>query len=209
MKTIDLETWPRKSQYAFFKSLGQPHFSMTAEVDITTFVGHLKPQGVPVFNACLFAVMQACNSIPEFRLRIRGNDVVEHEMVHPGITVPIEGNRFAFSYFDHTQNWKEFNQRCSSAVETGKQQTELMSTASNRDDLIFTTCLPWISFTALTHPVQGPEDSFPRVGWGKFHQKDDRWLLPVSVQVHHALADGFHLGLFYKLLQEAVDSLAE
>ncbi|MCJ2165096.1 MULTISPECIES: CatA-like O-acetyltransferase [unclassified Pseudodesulfovibrio] len=205
MKKIDMTAWPRKSLHDYFRNLSSPHFSLTAEVDVTDLILSAKPRGVSVFNACLYAVMAACNRIPEFRQRFRGRDVVQYDMVHPAPTVPIDGDRFAFCYFDHVPEWEGFNAACSSAIEAGKQQTELKDDSGSRDDLIFTTCLPWVSFTSMHHPVQGPDDSFPRVAWGKFTEHGGRWRMPVNVQVHHALADGLHMGRFYEFMQETLD----
>lgn len=205
MRKIDLESWPRKSLYDYFSSLPQPHFSLTAEVDVTGLITQAKPQGVSVFNATLYAVMKACNRIPEFCQRMVDGDVIEFDTVHPAPTVPIEGDRFAFCYFDYSPEWEEFNTLCLEAIEAGKQQTELQDDSEVRDDLIFTTCLPWVAFTSMHHPVQGPQDSFPRVGWGKFFERGDRWFMPVNAQVHHALADGLHMGRFFQFTQEALD----
>lgn len=205
MKIIDFDTWPRKSLYNYFGSLPQPHFSITADVDVTALIESAKPQGVSVFNGSLYAVMKTCNTIPELRQRIQGERVVEFDTVHPAPTVPIEGDRFAFCYFDYDPDWETFNAHCTAAIEKGRQQTELTDGSDTRGDLIFTTCLPWVAFTSLHHPVQGPDDSFPRVAWGKFTRKNDRWVMPVNAQVHHALADGIHMGKFYQILQTVFD----
>ncbi|BCS89149.1 chloramphenicol acetyltransferase [Pseudodesulfovibrio sediminis] len=209
MKTLDLATWPRKSLYDYFRTLPQPHVSVTADVDVTGLITQAKPEGVSVFNAALYAVMKACNAIPEFRQRIQGDEVVEFEQVHPAPTVPIDGDRFAFCYFDYAPEWSVFNEHCLTAIEVGKKQTGLKDGSAARDDLIFTTCLPWVVFTSMHHPIKGPDDSFPRVAWGKFHEHDERWLMPVNVQVHHALADGIHIGRFYQLTQDALDEFGE
>lgn len=205
MKRIDLASWPRRSLYEYFRTLPLPHFSLTADVDVTGLIETAKPHGVSVFNAALFAIMTACNRIPEFRQRIIGEDVVEFDVVNTAPTVPIEGDRFAFAYFDYSPKWEEFDVLCRDAVEKAKTQTELQDDSSARNDMIFTTCLPWVQFTSMHHPVQGPDDSFPRVAWGKFFKRDDRWLMPVNVQVHHALADGLHVGRFYQFMQETLE----
>jgi chloramphenicol O-acetyltransferase type A len=69
------------------------------------------------------------------------------------------------------------------------------------DDWFYMSCLPWVDFTAMTNPVDGPDDCVPRVTWGKFVPHSGAWRLSVSVQVHHALVDGLHLGRFYETLQ--------
>jgi chloramphenicol O-acetyltransferase type A len=205
MRTIDQRNWPRKSLYDYFRSLPSPHFSITADVDVTRLVTRAKPRGVSVFNGVLYAVLHAANRIPEFRQRLRGDQVVEHESVHPAPTVPIEGDRFAFCYFDYAPLWDDFDRACARAVENAKRQTELADGSADRDDLVFTTCLPWLAFTSMHHPVQGPDDAFPRIAWGKFTEHQGRWTMPINVQLHHALADGLHAARFYQYTQEALD----
>ena len=205
MKTIDQATWPRKSLYDYFRSLPSPHFSLTAEVDVTALITRAKPLGVAQFNGCLYAVMTACNAIPELRQRLQGEQVVEYATVHPAPTVPIEGDRFAFCAFDHHTDWTAFNAACTTAIEQGKRQSELKDDSETRFDLIFTTCLPWVAFTSMHHPVQGPHDSFPRIAWGRFTERRGTWRMPVNIQVHHALADGLHVSRFFQYVQEALE----
>ena len=67
-----------------------------------------------------------------------------------------------------------------------------------RDDLLYMTALPWVSFTSFNHPMRlHPADSVPRFAWGKFFQQGERLLMPLSVQGHHALMDGIHMGKYY------------
>ena len=65
------------------------------------------------------------------------------------------------------------------------------------------TALPWVSFTSFTHPMRlHPADSVPRFAWGKLFNEDKSLKMPLSVQGHHALMDGFHIGKYYKIVQE-------
>jgi len=43
------------------------------------------------------------------------------------------------------------------------------------------------------------------VAWGKFVPEGPEWRMAVSIQVHHALVDGAHLGAFFAALQNALD----
>mmetsp|Transcript_1661 Transcript_1661/g.2286 ORF Transcript_1661/g.2286 Transcript_1661/m.2286 type:complete len:110 (+) Transcript_1661:260-589(+) len=47
-----------------------------------------------------------------------------------------------------------------------------------------------------------PTDCVPRITWGKFF--DDhrgRRMMPLSVQVHHAIVDGRHVGEYFQLIE--------
>ena len=37
---------------------------------------------------------------------------------------------------------------------------------------------------------------------GKYYEKDNRWIMPVSVQVHHSFVDGIHMGEFADALEK-------
>ena len=50
--------------YLFFRKVAQPHFSLTALVDVSYLMATLKPANVSVFNATLFAVVGAANAVP-------------------------------------------------------------------------------------------------------------------------------------------------
>jgi chloramphenicol O-acetyltransferase type A len=208
LHVIDLETWPRRSQFEFFRGFANPHFSLTAQVDVTRLVEELKPEGVSVFNAVLFAVMGAANALPELRTRFRGDQVVEHEVVHASITVPIEDERFAFCDIEYAPDWPAFDARCQAAVEHARRQSVLIDHIAQRDDWIFLSCLPWVAFTSMTNPTSGPDDCVPRITWGRFERLGDSWRLPVCVEVHHGLVDGLHVGRFYQGLQQRLSTAA-
>ncbi len=202
VKTIDLANWPRRSQYEFFRTIADPHFSITAPVDVTRLVEVDKPAGVSMFGAVLFAIMQAANACPELRTRFRGDKVIEHETVNASVTVPIEGDQFAFCDILFSADWSTFDTACKDAMAQAGRQTALKDHVAHLDDWIYLSCVPWISFTGLTHPTNGPNDCIPRIAWGKIGRQDEIWRVPVAIQVHHALVDGRHIGQFFNALQE-------
>ncbi len=202
MKSIDLETWPRASQFRFFRAVANPHFALTATIDATRLMTVDRPAGVAVFNAALHGMMSAANAVPELRTRFGGETVRQYDVVHASVTVPIEGERFAFCDIPFAADWPTFDGNCRREVERAKRQETLRDDVAGKEDWIYLTCLPWLAFTAMTHPVDGPEDCIPRIGWGKIEQDGERWRMPVAVQVHHALVDGLHVGRFFEALEE-------
>jgi chloramphenicol O-acetyltransferase type A len=204
MKVIGKETWARRSQYMFFRNLAQPHFSVTSNVDVTPLISKIRLKELSAFNACLFSLMSAANAVPEMRLRFRGDTVVEHETVHASTTMPIEDDNFAFCGIEFAPDWSEFNRRCQKELARAKSQAELKEHIEDSDEWIFLSCLPWLRFTALSNPNNGPDDCIPRISWGKFFEQNSVWLMPVSVQVHHALVDGVHMGRFFQILESTI-----
>ncbi len=205
METIDMATWPRKSLFEFFRQTAAPHFSITAPVDVTRLEKLRREAGFSFFNAVLYAIMTAANAIPELRMRFRNDRVVKHTVAHASATVPIEGDRFAFCGIEYAPEWETFNTACQTALEKAKTQDQLQEHIQS-DDWIFLSCLPWVSFTALTNPNSGPGDCIPRITWGKCEVRHAQASIPVGIQVHHALVDGVHVGRFYEALDDMLSN---
>jgi chloramphenicol O-acetyltransferase type A len=52
--------------------------------------------------------------------------------------------------------------------------------------------------------TKGRGDSIPRIVFGKFAKHGERTVMPISVEVHHALMDGLHVGRYLNRLEEVL-----
>ena len=102
----------------------------------------------------------------------------------------------------------DFLPYAAAAQEQAKRQPSLED-GEAAESLLFVSCLPWISYTALVQPVPFPADSNPRITWGRSFRQEGQTLLPVTLLVHHALADGIHLARFYEALDRELERLGE
>ncbi|WP_432664169.1 chloramphenicol acetyltransferase [Wukongibacter baidiensis] len=206
MKFIDMENWKRKNHYNHFRKLDYPHFNVCGNLDITNFYKYIKEKEYPFFISILYAVTKTAKSIKEFRYRIRDDKVVEHENVTPSFTVMGEDEVFSFCAVKFVDEFNEFKISASKEIEKVKNNISLQD-EPGRDDYIFITSIPWVSFTSVTHPIQmNPVDSIPRIAWGKYFEENGRIKLPLSVQAHHALVDGVHVGQYFNTIQEILDN---
>jgi len=204
MRVIDIETWPRRNHYEFFKTYTYPHFALCANVDLTAFCPAVKDLGASISVAIVYLIARAANAVPEFRLRIRGDQVVEHDLVHPATTILIGQDLFSFCIFDYHETFPQFAAAAAERIEQVKKR--LLIERVPEDDLLYMTAIPWVSFTSFLHPLHlEPVDSVPRFAWGKFFQEGGRLKMPLNAQGHHALMDGIHVGRFYDHIQEELD----
>jgi chloramphenicol O-acetyltransferase type A len=205
LEYIDLEKWPRKEIYRFYGSLDFPHFNVCADMDVTQLQSYIKERGLSIFTAVLFGVCKAANSISEIRHRIRGEKIVVHDVVHPSFTVLTEDKLFGFCETRYTDDIKLFFKQTEEAMANAKREPSLKD-GPGRDDYLFVSTIPWVRFTSISHATHmHPVDSIPRISWGKITQEKDRVIMPLSIQVHHGLADGYHVGRFFNLFQEWAD----
>ena len=206
MKFIDIENWKRKDHYNYFKQLNYPDFNICGNLDITRFYRYNKEQENPFFISMLYASTKTANSIKEFRFRIRGDKVLEHETVRPSFTVMTESDVFSFCTVKFKDGFINFKTNTSKEIQKSKNNVSILDEPGS-DDLLYITSIPWISFTNITHPIQmNPVDSIPRISWGKYFEESGKIKLPLSVQAHHALVDGIHVGEYFNTIQEILDN---
>ncbi len=203
MKIIDMNQWPRKSHFDFFSAMDYPHLNICYDVDITATRIYAKERGIKLFNMILYLSSYAANQIPEMRTRIRDDQVVEHDLVHPSFTVIGENNVFNYCEAKFGYDSRRFFQEVEEYTRKIKLLDHLVLDDPNRDEFLYITALPWIKFTSIQHPINlDRNDSIPRLSWGRFAHKNDQYWMPYSFQVHHGLVDGYHAGLFYETFQE-------
>jgi chloramphenicol O-acetyltransferase type A len=162
MRTIDLQTWSRREHFKFFNSFDHPHFGLSSNVDLTQFHPYIQQSGISFSLAIVYMITRTANAIPEFRYRIRPGAVIEHELVHPSYTLLIKEDLFSFCALEFTENFLVFARNAVDQIAFVKEHPNLENTPG-KDDLLFMTALPWVSFTSFMHLMNlQPADSVPR-----------------------------------------------
>jgi chloramphenicol O-acetyltransferase type A len=204
MRQIDIETWPRREHFEVFSTFESPHFNLCANVDLASFLSFIRQEEISFNLAIVYLITRTANLIPEFRYRIRSGTVIEHEVVHPSTTIMGKEDVFSFCSLEYVEDFAEFTARATRKIEQVKKRPRLLEEDQTRDDLLFMTAIPWVSFTGFMHPIRlQPVDSIPRFAWGKYFEEGNRVKMPLSVQGHHAVMDGLHAGRFYTEIQES------
>lgn len=201
-KYIDLSNPHRKKHFDFFKNMDQPHFNICANVEISGFLHFIKANKYPFTPTMVYFLSRVANEIPEFRWRIRGEKILEHSTVHPSFTAYTEvADVFSFCTVDYFENFPNFLENTLKVMEEMLKNPSLED-EEHRDDYLFMSSIPWISFTSFSHAMHyTPTDSVPRITWGKSFKDGPKNLMPLSVQAHHAVVDGRHTGKYFELFQ--------
>jgi len=204
MKKIDIENWKRRKHFEFYKGYDFPLFSVSVNLEITELVPYVKERHLSFFATILYLMMKSMNGIEEFKYRIRGNEVVLHDQVTPSYTVLNEDEMYVFSTTDYDDDYEEFVKNVAKDIEISKKGDRLED-IPGRDDLVFVSSLPWVSFTNTTHPIDSKHpDSFPRLTFGKYFEDNGKYKLPICIYVHHGLCDGLHVSRFFDGIQKNI-----
>ena len=200
MNWIEMETWPRKRHFDMFQQVDMPHFSITGELDITHALAFCKKHAISSSSLMLYLISRTANEIENLRYRIRGDKVGLHDRVDPAFTVLAEDELYYHCRVRYQKDVQAFCEEVREQSELSKRNKVLH--AGKQDDVIYLSCLPWVAFTGNSHAMHfSPADSVPRYYWGKYHHRDDKMMMPFSVQVHHGLADGLHVGRQFEAMQ--------
>jgi chloramphenicol O-acetyltransferase type A len=196
---LNIAAWPRREHYEFFKAYDRPHFNVCAPVEVTNLRAFTRRRGLSLFVAYHYLSTKTANEIEPFRYRLRDDGVLVHEQVNTGATILLPDERFTFVYFDYDDDFVRYHEQAQAAVAAVKAGDGNLRPHTTSDDLLHHTVLPWLAFTSFAHArKRGQDDSVPKISFGKVYAEGDAYKMPVSVEVHHALMDGLHVGRYFE-----------
>lgn len=202
---INMEEDPRSGQFAYFRGMTFPFAGLTVEMDITDMM--TARSGRPFFLSMLYAVVRAANAVPQLRRRILPDGrVAEYDWCAPSYTAMKPDGVYVYCNVEGDLSYDDF------VAQGQRRQREVLERGTLTEDgdilsYFFVSSLPWMHYSQLQHPVESPDDSNPRISWGRYITVNGRTTLPVSLFVNHALADGLHISRFFMNLEEELAAL--
>lgn len=199
---LDLDTWSRRSTFEFFRPYALPFFNVCTDVDVTPLVDWCGDTSTSFFAASWFVCLQAANAVEPLRYRLRGDRVWVHDRLHIGTTVLRPDESFGFCYFEHADDLATFADGVEAELAAFCAGASILGDRADRDDVVHGSVLPWVSFTSVSHARRLPAaDSVPKITFGRYTRRDGAIRMPVSIELHHALADGLHAARFLEQLE--------
>lgn len=208
MRVIDVDNWKRKEHFEFFSKMASPYFGFVAEVDCTACYENAKEKGNQSFYASYFhKSLIAINAVEEFRYRIVDDGVICYDTINAETTIMRGDETFGFARIKFSENFSTFNAELQQEIKAVQNSTGLrLIDGEPKIDVIHFSSIPWNSFTGLLQPSTLDNSiSIPRIVFGKFFTRDNRKIMPVSIEAHHALMDGFHLSKYLAEFQNQLD----
>lgn len=202
MKTeLNLETWNRKNHFNFFSKFEEPFFGITVRIDCTQAYQKAKASEHSFFLYYLYRILKAGNAIEPFRYRIHDNKVFVYDQLHVSPTVNRPDGTFGFAYLNYTEDETLFYTQAKQTMDDVRKSTSLFP-AETSENVIHFSAVPWLDFTSISHARSFSfADSCPKISVGKMTEHNGQRSMALSVHVHHALMDGYHVGLFVEKLQ--------
>jgi len=198
---IDPHTWERAAVFDFFRAFTEPFHGVCLRVDCTVTHRYAKEQGLSVFLSLVHRALAAAQQIENFRTRIVDGEVWLYRQIHGDSAVDRPNGTIGFAYYRFHPDLAAFVHEAMPEVQRVRQRNDLeLAPVQN---LIHFSVLPWLDFSSLSHARNFThEDSVPRITFGKITETEGRRTMPVSIHVHHALADGLHVAQFVEHFQD-------
>ncbi|MGF0164590.1 type A chloramphenicol O-acetyltransferase [Streptomyces koyangensis] len=192
---IDLDTWPRRQHFDHYRRRVPCTYAMTVEVDVTTFAAALRRSPRKSYLAQVWALATVVNRHEEFRMCLTDSgDPAVWPVVHPAFTVfNPERETFACVWAPYDPDFGTFHDTAAPLLAEHSRATDFFPQGDPPPNTFDVSSLPWASFTGFTLDIRDGWDHLaPIFTLGRYTEREGRLLLPLSVQIHHAAADGFH-----------------
>jgi len=208
VKLLDMEKYARRAHFSYFRTLPYPYAGVTVDVDVKDALCYAREKKRSFYLTILHAAALAADEVPEFRQRIRGEQIAEYsECPTSHVELP-DGRNYCYCTLYHHMDIDEYFER----AEKTRRDCVLngITEAPEVESMYFISTVPWFRYTALVQPAAGGDESNPRITWGKFEEDGTgRMMMPVSVLVHHALVDGIQIARFYQNLDLQIRRFGE
>ncbi|MCK2144371.1 MULTISPECIES: type A chloramphenicol O-acetyltransferase [Streptomyces] len=192
---IDLDTWPRRQHFDHYRRRVPCTYAMTVEVDVTAFAAALRRSPRKSYLAQVWALAAVVNRHDAFRMCLTASgDPAVWPVVHPAFTVfNPERETFACVWAPYDPDFGTFHDAAAPLLAEHSRATDFFPQGDPPPNAFDVSSLPWASFTGFTLDIRDGWDHLaPIFTLGRYTERDGRLLLPLSVQIHHAAADGFH-----------------
>jgi chloramphenicol O-acetyltransferase type A len=199
-----LTDYPRRPILDFYRQAPSPFYGTTFPLDATRVRQRAKELDRSTYAALVWAFHRALLTIDAFRTRLQGEDVVLHDTLRIGMTVPAPRGTFTFCTNAYDEDPLRFLERAGARMAEASQGIDLGQ--GGAPDFAYYTALPRVPFTSFHHvPLPDPAAGQPETAFGKLTEQAGRWMVPVAVQVNHRYVDNADLGALY---EAAADSFA-
>ncbi len=196
---INEAQWQRAVHCAIFRDCVEPSYCVTFEVDVTELRNFAKQNGLSFTMAMVYAACKCANDVEAFRYRFLDGKVVLFDSIDTAFTyLNKETNLFKVVNVPMIEDIVAY---CTRAKEMADTQVAYF-TGPLGIDVFQCSPMPWVKYSHISHTNSGKKDNAtPLFDWGRFYEKDGRWFMPFSVQIHHSFVDGVHVGEFVERLE--------
>lgn len=211
-KPIDINTWSRSEYFQHFMNTVRCTYSITANINISKLLEVLEKNNISLYPTMLYILTTIVNRHEEFRTTFNNNGKIGlWDNMSPSYTIFNEQSEtFSSIWTEFNKDFFTFNSQCSYDIEKYKKSNTLTPKKNKPQNTFDISMIPWIHFTSFNINVFNEgKHLLPIITLGKYIAQNGQTELPISLQVHHAVCDGFHVSRFINEMQEMCNNYKE
>lgn len=204
-KYINLDNWDRKEYFNHYYKKVPCTYSMTVKLDIST----IKEQNLKLYPTMLYVITKIVNKYDEFKTFIDndGNIIIFDEMLPCYTIFNKQTNTFSDLWTKFDNDYNKFCTHYEEDIKNFGNNIGMIAKDNIPINSFNISMIPWVTFEGFNLNIkEGWNYLLPIFTIGKYFNENNKYFLPLSIQVHHAVCDGFHIGRFINDLQNLLDN---
>ncbi|MBR5110407.1 MAG: chloramphenicol acetyltransferase [Clostridia bacterium] len=212
-KVIDPERYYRKGVYRHFTQDCKCSTSMTARIDVTALKEYGKKTGTKFYINFLYLLSKTLNSREDYRMGYlwQTDELICYDQINPTQYVFHEDTETCSPvYTEYQEDYQAFYRSALSDLEQAKLTREYGLDAKRHPNWFDASYISWLSYDSLN--IELPDGYLffaPIVNWGKYREENGRLMMPVTVRLNHAVADGYLVANVFRLLQKEIEAFCK
>lgn len=206
---INLKEWHRGSLFQFYIHKMRIVMSLTVDVNVTNLKAYSKEKGLDFYPLMVWVVSKIVNAHDEFKYSWDAEGhLIKWDFVSPSYTdFHADDENFTKMVTEYSDDLFEFYGRMAADRKRHKDERAVLD--NQPPNFFDVSCIPWVKYSHFdVHVFDEGKFLAPVVTWGKYEPKEGKLIMPLTMNIHHAVADGFHLSRFFNEVQELMDSLS-
>ncbi len=202
---IDIKTWKRKEYFEHYYSNVPCTYSMNVKLDIT------KINKQKLYPTMLYCITTIVNKHPEFRTAFNNEgNLGVYDTLIPSYTIFNQDTEtFSNLWTEYFEKYADFCTAYEKDLAKFGQITKMVAKPNPPENTFPISMIPWTSFEGFNLNLkEGYNYLLPIFTIGKYYEEAGKYILPFSIQVHHAICDGFHTCRFINELQEIINNFS-
>ena len=207
-KIINKDTYYRKGVFRHFSEDCKCSTSMTARIDLTDLVNYSKHSGTKFYINFLYILSKVLNSRDDYKMGYlyKTDELICYDSINPTQYIFHEDTETCTPvYSTYTEDFDLFYKNALEDINRAKQTREYGLDMENHPNWFDASYISWLSYDSLK--IELPDGYLffaPIINWGKYREENGRLVMPVSVRMNHAIADGYLIANVFRLLEQEI-----
>ncbi|EES48589.1 type A chloramphenicol O-acetyltransferase [Clostridium botulinum] len=204
-RIINKEDWDRKEYFDYYFSEIPCTYSMTVKLDITT----IKKLNQKLYPTMLYFIAKVVNKHSEFRTSFDMDEKlgIFDEMLPCYTIFNKDTETFSNIWTEYSDNYDIFCKSYEKDVEMFRAVKGMIAKPDVPTNNFPVSMVPWTTFEGFNLNIEkGYKYLLPIFTIGRYCEENGRYLLPLAIQVHHGVCDGFHVCRFVNELQKLIEN---